>query len=392
MAWELKKVEDQRKMLIESYLKGSCTMTELCNQFGVSRKTAYKWLRRYESMGINGLKDQPKAPHNPKILFKEEDIQMAIDLKLKHWRRGPKKILEMLFRNYPKKQWPSPTRLYEIFKQNNLTRPKRIKRRVPATHPLGEVNNSNDIWTADFKGWVLTGNGQKWEPLTITDSFSRYLIRCKHLEKKTVEHVWTVFEEAFKEYGLPLRVRTDNGPPFGSIGVGRLTGLSVKLIKAGVTPEWITPGHPEENGRHERFHLTLQEEVANPTANTLEEQIIRAAHFIEEYNFDRPHEGLGMNSPGNLYTSSSRQWDGKLRSPEYDTNEMSVRKVGQNGCIWICQKEYYVGQVLTGEYVGLREGSQGIEICYGPVHLGRITQEEIFERPKAVPKKVVRRR
>ena len=392
MAWELKKVEDQRKALLESYLSGNRTMTQLCEYFGVSRKTAYKWLERYRKYGLEGLKDQSRAPHKPYSLYKEEDIKQAIDLKLRYLKRGPKKILEMLHRSYPKKCWPSPTRLYDIFKEHKLILPKRIRGRVPATHPLGDVNNSNDVWTADFKGWVAIEDGSKWEPLTITDGFSRYLIRCKHLSRKTVNDVWPVFEDAFREYGLPLRVRTDNGPPFGSTGVGRLTELSVKLIKAGVTPEWINPGHPEENGRHERFHLTLSNETANPPAETLEKQIIGATLFIEEYNFDRPHESLNMMCPGDVYIHSNKQWDGKLRSPEYDMESMTVRKVGSNGCVWIKQTEYYIGSTLRGEYVGLKEGAEGVDICYGPVHLGKITKEAMFERPKAKPKKVVRRR
>lgn len=392
MAWELAKVEDQRKKLIENYLSGNRTMTDLCEHFGVSRKTAYKWIERYRKSGIEGLKDQSKAPHNPSCIYKEEDIKQAIDLKLSRMKLGPKKILQILCRNYPRKKWPSPTRLYDIFKENNLILPKRIRGRVPATHPLGDVNHSNDVWTADFKGWVPLEDGNKWEPLTITDGHSRYLIRCIHLNKKTVNDVWPIFEAAFREYGLPLRVRTDNGPPFGSVGVGRLTELSVKLIKAGVLPEWINPGHPEENGRHERFHLTLANETADPPAETLEKQIIRTARFIEEYNFDRPHESLNMMCPGDIYISSSRQWDGKLRSPEYDTEIMTVRKVGQNGCIWVRQKECYIGSTLKGEYVGLKEESEGTSICYGPVHLGRITNESMFERPKAKPKAIVRRR
>lgn len=307
MAWELKKVEDQRRVLIESYLKGDRTMTELAKYFGVSRKTAYKWLERYQKYGIEGLKDQSKAPHNPHSIYREEDIQQAIDLKVRYIKRGPKKILQMLHRNYPNKCWPSPTRLYDIFKEHNLILPKRVRSRVPATHPLGNVGKSNDVWSADFKGWVSIEDGSKWEPLTITDGFSRYLIRCSHLNKKTVSDVWPIFEDAFREYGLPLKIRTDNGPPFGSVGVGRLTELSIKFIKAGVTPEWINPGHPEENGRHERFHLTLSDETASPPAPTLEKQIIRAARFIEEYNFDRPHESLNMMCPGDVYQSSNRQ-------------------------------------------------------------------------------------
>jgi putative transposase len=395
MAWELMKVEDQRRELVEAYLKGMVTMTELCTRFGVSRKTAYKWLNRYKSFGIDGLKDHSKAPHDPYRLFSKDDVNMAIDLKLKHRTWGPKKILAKLQQAHPRMKWPSATRLYEVFKEHHLVSCRRVRNRVSATHPLGEVNNSNDVWIADFKGWFKTQDNKKCEPLTITDGFSRYLIICEHLERKSCEYVWPVFEEAFREYGLPNRLRTDNGPPFGSIGVGRLTPLSVNLIKAGVTPEWINPGHPEENGRHERFHSTLKRTIADPPAATLQEQLKRMAVFQDEYNFERPHEALNMSTPASYYQKSQKTWDGILRSPEYDTKEMEVRKVGQNGGIWFKQAEYYLGGSLTGEYVGLKEAEESgkLEVYYGPVYLGKITAgcAHSLEKPKLHPKKIVRR-
>lgn len=393
MAWRLKKVEDQRKELVETYLKGTFTMTELCERFGVSRKTAYKWCARYQRFGENGFKDQSRAPHNPNVVYSNDVVTKAIDAKLKHRGWGPKKIKSNLKRHYPNMKLPSATRLYEIFRENNLIVPRRLRNRIPATHPLGELNDSNDVWIADFKGWFLTQDGAKCEPLTITDGFSRYLIKCEHLYDKSADYVWPMFVEAFQEYGLPHRVRTDNGPPFGSVGPGRLTALSIKLIKIGVMPEWINPGHPEENGRHERFHLTLKEAVANPPAQTIQEQIIRMKVFQEEYNFERPHESLGMNTPGSVYTKSTRKWDGILRSPEYDTQTMLIRKVGQNGCVYIRQCEYYVSQTLTGEYVGIEENETGEwRVRYGAVYLGQLKHgNPRIEKPKLIPKNVVRR-
>lgn len=194
--------------------------------------------------------------------------------------------------------------------------------------------------------------------------------------------VWPLFKSAFLEFGLPNRVRSDNGPPFGSIGVGRLTALSVNLIKAGVTPEWIRPGHPEENGRHERFHLTLKQDVANPPKATLDLQTQALRQFNHIYNYIRPHEALGMKTPGSCYKSSPRVWDGVLRSPEYDTGEMTVRKVCSNGCIWLNQEDYYIGQALEGEYVGLKMKDYGaFGVYYGPIYLGTI-DKKIFEKPK----------
>lgn len=391
MAWEINSVENQRKLLVEAYLTGE-EMTTLCHKYNISRKTAYKWVDRYRSYGETGLGDRSRAPLKPNRTYEQNIIQRAIDLKLEHIKWGPRKILARLQRDFPRIDWPSESRLYEIFKEKELVIPRRVRHRVAATHPLGEINASNDVWSIDFKGWCLLPNGAKWEPLTITDGYSRYLIKCEQLKIKSSEYVWDVLANSFKEYGLPLRIRSDNGPPFGSVGIGRLTELSVKLIQAGVTPEWINPGHPEENPRHERFHLTLQEYIASPPAATLEEQNKRVAYFKEEYNFDRPHEGLNMGCPGDFYQKSPRDWDGKLRSPEYVLQGVNVRKVGKNGCIWIRQKEFYLSHNLSGEYVGLNEVEDGTKVFYGPVFLAKISNEGIFERPNLEPEKIVRRR
>jgi putative transposase len=382
MAWEEFKVEEQRLQVVQAYESRNFSMTDLCKQYGISRKTGYKWVHRFKEHDKEGLTDLSRAPHSPHQCYSKSQIDRAIDLKCRHRTWGPKKILAKLKELYPQENWPCPTRLYEIFKEYHLVTSRRIKRRVPATAPLGDLTDSNNTWAVDLKGWFLTGDGYKCEPLTITDCFSRYLIRCTHLHKHTTDYVWPIFDEAFREYGLPNRVRSDNGPPFGSTGAGRLTGLSVKLIKAGVIPEWIKPGHPEENGRHERFHLTLKQEVANPPKDSLALQIQAMNHFQHEYNFERPHEALEMKTPGSCYQSSRRTWDGILRPPEYDRNELDVRKVCQSGCIWVHQKEHYIGQTLTGEYVGLKTIlNDESEVYYGPIYLGKINQKGL-EKPK----------
>lgn len=392
MPWELKKVEDKRRELIEAYEEGA-SMTELCRLFEVSRKTAYKWYNRYLLLGLEqGLKDESKAPHHPHKVFIDEQIERAVDLKLKRPYWGPKKILKVLGKQYPHLDWPSRAWLYEVFKERYLIMPRRLRRRVPATHPLGEVNDSNQVWMADFKGWFMTQDHTKCEPFTMTDGYSRYLLICKHMPKKGAEYVWPIFEEAFREYGLPNRIRTDNGPPFGCTGVGRLTQLSVNIIKAGVIPEWIHPGHPEENGRHERFHRTMKEAVATPPARTIGEQLKRIKKFQEEYNQERPHEALEMKTPAESYYRSPRKWDGVLRAPEYDTQKEIVRKVCPSGCIWLKQEEYYIGITLVGEYVGLKEVEGGeYEVHYGPVTLGKIKEGEGMKKPKLRQRNIVRR-
>lgn len=382
MAWESYQVEEQRLQVVNAYALGESSMTQICKQYGISRKTGYKWYQRFLESGVEGLKDLSKARRRSSQCYTDEQINKAIDLKLRRRTWGPKKVLAKLHEQYPNEGWPSPTRLYEIFKEYHLVTSRRIKSRVPATAPLGDLKACNNTWAIDLKGWFLTGDGRKCEPLTITDSFTRYLIRCTHLDKHSVEYVWPILDEAFREYGLPDRLRSDNGPPFGSVGIGRLTGLSINLIKAGVTPEWIRPGHPEENGRHERFHLTLKQDVASPPKETLAKQIQAMSQFHYDYNFVRPHEAIGMKTPGSCYHSSPRKWDGILRPPEYDTKEMKVRKVCQSGCIWLNQREHYIGQSLTGEYVGLKANQYDeLELYYGPVYLGKIGKKGL-EKPK----------
>lgn len=382
MGWRNVKVQDLREYLVKSYTAKVASMSDLCEECGISRKTGYKWYNRYLKGGYEALADQTRAPHVPHKQYSDEVIKTVLELKLKNLKVGPKKLYKRLKGLYPDQEWPSPTRLYEIFKDHHLVTSRKLRRRVPRTQPLGEINSSNEVWCADFKGWFMTGDKTKVEPLTITDGFSRFLIRCQHLERKTFEEVWRVYSDAFYEYGLPLRIRTDNGPPFATTGVGRLSKLAINLIKAGVTPEWIEPGHPEQNGRHERFHRTLKEAVAKPPASTFSEQIQRLQVFTEEYNFERPHEGLDMEVPGSCYTPSTRQWDGKLRPPEYTGNDIKVRKVGDSGCIYLRKKHFYLGSVLRGEYVGLESlGMDEYRVFYGPILLGSLVDGGEFRKP-----------
>lgn len=383
MAWELKKVEDQRAELVKLYAQGILSMTDICKQFGVSRKTGYKWIRRYEENGIDGLIDESRSPKAPYRIYPESQIAKALEVKCRYSTWGPRKVLAWLSRKYPDVEWPSETRLYEIFKEHGLVKKRRLRRRVPATHPLGYVTGANDVWSLDFKGWFLVGNGEKCEPFTVTDGHTRFVIRCLHMKKKTSGLVWEVLTKAFHEYGLPARIRTDNGPPFGSVGAGRLTTLSVNLIKAGVLPEWIEPGHPEENGRHERFHLTLKQAVAEPPAASLTAQAKANENFVYEYNFERPHEALGMTPPGEHYHCSNRAWTGRLISPEYESKNGKVRKVTPGGSIWVSGNEIYVSQALTGEHVQIVEAeTTGDDVYYGPILLGKLIPGQGLVKPK----------
>jgi putative transposase len=382
MAWENYKVEQQRLQVVQTYMSKKASMTDICKQYGITPKTAYKWYNRYLEYGEEGLKDLSRSPKNPNKLFTDRQIDLAIDFKLQHRKWGPKKVKVKLEELYPELQWPSATRLYEIFQDYHLVTPRRIKGRVPATSPLGDLANCNDTWSVDFKGWFLTGDGRKCEPITINDCHTRYLIRCVHLGKHSVEYVWPIFDGAFREYGLPNRVRSDNGPPFGSVGAGRLTKLSINLIKAGVIPEWIDPGHPEQNGRHERFHLTLKEEIATPPKSTLALQIQAFEKFSYDYNFERPHEALKMSTPGRNYQASKRTWDGILRSPEYGPL-FEVRRIDKGGQIKWRGAHIFVSETLYGEPIGLKmKDAEMIEIYYGPIYLGILDRNNNFTKPQ----------
>ncbi len=388
MAWRQTKVEDQRMYLVKSFISKSATMKELCEECDVSRKTGYKWHQRYLEGGQPALTDSSRAPKAPFRIYEEELILRVLEIKMRYPKYGPKKIHAIFKRRYPGEPCPSPTRLYEIFKEHHLVCSRKLCRRVPRTQPLGEVNQSNDVWCADFKGYFFTGDNLKVEPLTVTDGHTRYLLYNRHIERKRFEDVWKVYVTLFNEFGLPSKIRTDNGPPFATTGVGRLSQLALHLIKAGVTPEWIAPGCPEENGRHERFHRSLKSETASPPAATFGEQTRRLEVFTEEYNFDRPHEALNQQTPGSVYSPSVRVWDGVLRSPEYDTGDVLVRKVGPNGCVYWKQLSCYLGQLLSGEYVSLKEVDNGyFRVHYGPLFLGTLIEGQGFKRPELAPRR-----
>lgn len=383
MVWKENKVEDLRKEFIDNYFKGKATMSELCRFYGISRQNGYKWVNRFNDGGIEALKNKSRAPLKQ---ARETDPQIVNDIlsvRFQYRTWGPKKVLGWLKTNRPDVDWPSTTTIGNIFDKNGLTVPRKFRKRVPArTAPLSHCQQSNDVWCTDFKGWFLTGDGQKCEPFTLTDGATRYLIRCLRLNRNDADHVWAVLDSAFREYGLPLFLRNDNGPPFGSCGAGRLTSLSIKLIKAGVIPEWIDPGKPQQNGRHERMHLTLKTEATIPPENTLELQGMKFKEFKNYFNFIRPHEALNQKTPGSIYMPSTRIWNGRFRSPEYPSG-YDVRYVRNCGRIRWKGGLPYIGQVLYGEPIGLQEQDKGIwKVYYGPIILGYMNHNNEFYRPE----------
>lgn len=382
MAWRTFKLEEQRKEFITELSENQRSVSELCHDFGISRKTAYKWISRFDNEGLDGLKDRSKARHTQAQKTNNDVISKLLEVKRLYSKWGPKKILAFLEKSAPLIEWPSTTTIGNILENNGLTIPRKYRKRFPAkTAPLSHCLQPNDVWAIDFKGWFKTKDHIKCDPLTLTDSHSRFLLHCSKLSLNTVEYVWKALTEAFCKYGLPSYLRHDNGPPFATCGSGRLSRLSVNLIKAGVIPEWIEPGKPYQNGRHERMHLTLKEEGAFPLKLTLKEQQLKFREFQHYFNFERPHEALGQKTPGSLYAPSNRIWTGALHSPEY-SQEFKVVRVRVGGLIAWHGIDVFIGKTLESEYVGLKENEDGDwVVSYGPVHLGTINHEQRLVHP-----------
>ena len=384
MGWTETCAVDERMRFVLALESAEESFSLTCGRFGVSRKTGWKWRERYRSEGLAGLADRSRAPLAHPHAIETAVWGECLAVRRAHPTWGPVKVLMWLERRWPDRRWPAASSIGVLFDREGLTVKRRLRRRgPPRTAPFGSCALPNDTWCIDIKGWFRTGDGSRCGPLTLGDAASRYLLRCQALQRDDGAHVWPVLEAAFLEYGLPLRLRSDNGPPFASTGAGGLSRLAVKLIKAGVTPERIKPGKPQENGRLERFHLTLLQDTADPPARSLRAQARRFADFQQLYNLERPHQALKGLTPADLYAPSPRRFDRILREPEYGP-DATPRRVRTNGQIKWAGRLVYVGQVLAGEPVGVVEGPDGrCCVAFGPVMLGYIDHKgERLRRPK----------
>src|SRR5882724_892673 len=373
MGWKETCAMDERMRFVMAAKEGDESFAAVCRRFGVSRKTGYKWQDRYASEGVGGLGERSRAPlHHPQAV-PARIVERCLEMRRKHPTWGPVKVRGYLERRAPATPWPAVSTIGALFDREGLTVQRKFRRRSPpSSAPFAACGGPNDVWCIDFKGWFLTGDGKRCEPLTVSDAHSRYLLRCQALGRNDTEHVWPVLDAAFREYGLPVRLRSDNGPPFASTGAAGLSRLAVKVIKAGVWPERIAPGKPEQNGRLERLHLTLLRDTAAPPARTLREQLHRLRAFQRVYNEERPHAALANGTPAEHYTLSPRRWDGVLREPEYPAGH-ALRGVRPNGAIRWRDAEIYLTQALAGETVGLAERADGgWAVRYGPIELGII--------------------
>jgi transposase InsO family protein len=376
---------DERVRFIGDHTSGLWTMMELCERYEISRKTGYKWLGRYRLAGAAGLMDRSCAPLVHGRATPVPVVEAIVGLRQERPSWGPRKIVAKLAAGEPKVDWPSASTAGEILKRAGLVCGRRLKRRAPPR--LGALTipqHANHVWNTDHKGWVRLGDGTRAEPLTITDGFSRYLISVSATGSTAQDEAKPLFERAFREYGLPEVIRSDNGSPFASTGTTGLTALSAWWIKLGIRHERIDPGHPQQNGRHERFHLTLLEAMQPPAADRLA-QAQRFAAFTRDYNEERPHEALGQKPPARFYTSSNRALPDQLREPDYPA-EAAVRKVRSNGEIKWKGDLIHICSALVGEAVAVEENEAGQwQVRFFNVPIGVIDPNNRKLRRPAVP-------
>jgi transposase InsO family protein len=304
---------DQKTQFIADVLRGGLAIVELCDQYGISRKTGYKWIDRYLKEGPSGLCDRSRRPSSNPNSTPPELVRAIVEARQRHPSWGAKKLLKILSDKHPRWPWPQRSTVCEILNRHGLVPKKRRRRAIGHPgKPTTVVTAPNDLWCADYKGQFKTGDGRYCYPLTVTDDFSRYLLGCQALLDTSVDGAKPVFTRLFREFGLPNRIRTDNGVPFATNTLARLSRLSAWWVRLGVMPEFIEPGKPQQNGRHERMHKTLKAEATRPPRATCRAQQQRFNTFRAEFNDERPHEALDMETPGSLYAPSAREMPERL--------------------------------------------------------------------------------
>lgn len=375
MPWREMSPMEQRADLVREFESGLFTMTELAAQYGISRKTGYKWVAAYEAQGVAGLADRSRRPHHSPHATAEDLVEALLAIRRRHPRWGPKKLLAIVQRRQGDLAWPARSTVAALLQRRGLVTPRRRREPPPMAtgSARGVITRPNAVWTVDYKGEFLTGDGRYCYPFTLRDGFSRYVLRCDALTAHTLAVTRPRFERAFAQYGLPDRIRSDNGPPFGGPGLGRLSTLAAWWIRLGIVPERIDPGHPEQNGSHEQFHRVLKAETTRPPARSATAQQRRFTRFCTEYNQDRPHEGLQQTVPAQHYQPSSRAMPRRLPPLEYP-GHAEIRRVDQNGYVsW--RTPLFVSAALAEQPVAFEEVDDGVwTVTFASLVLGRFDE------------------
>ena len=352
---------DDRLSFIAAWLRGVDSIACLSQHFGVSRKTGHKWIKRYLEGGAGELVDQSRRPHSNPHAVPPTVEKLILDCRRQHPTWGPKKLRVAVTRDYPGLVLPSTSTISRMLSRHELAGPRRRTRHAktePYTLPFTGYDEPNAVWCADFKGHFALGSGDRCHPLTISDGFSRYLLRCKAMAHPSGPDTFAVFESAFREYGLPSAIRTDNGAPFASPAPGGLSKLSVWWLKLGIRPERIAVGHPEQNGRHERMHRTLKAEATKPPRRSIAQQQEDFDAFQTEYNEVRPHEALGQLTPASVYKPSARAYPEEIPDPAYTSDHITVRVNAAGALMWRGMR-WYISLALARETIGIEPLDNG---------------------------------
>jgi len=378
MPWKESCIMDQRVQFVADFVAQRFAFSELCRRYGVSRRTGYKWAQRYLEQGPPGLNDRSTAPGSHPNQIEQEVVDALLAMRLRHTSWGAKKLLVKVQQQHPQWKLPARSTVCDILDRHGLVAKKPRRRAIGHPgKPDSQVVRPNDCWSADFKGQFKLGDGSYCYPLTVTDNYSRYLLGCQALPGTLLEPSKRVFTRLFQEYGLPRWIRTDNGSPFAAPSLGRLTRLSAWWIRLGVMPQFIEPGKPQQNGRHERMHRTLKDETTKPAAANPRAQQRKFNVFRREYNEDRPHEALDMHTPAQLHQVSPRPMPTKLLPLEYP-DRFETRLVSGNGGIRWRKHWVNVSAALIGEYVGFEELDDGLwEVYFGPMRIGRLHERHL---------------
>jgi transposase InsO family protein len=353
-------------------------MAALCRAFGISRDTGHRWVGRYveADRDLTAVQARSRRPLSSPTKVSPEMEDLLIRARKRKPRWGPRKLRAWLVDLHPDVTFPAASTVGAVLKRHGITQPRRKRRRTtPPTQPFATCTGPNAVWCVDFKGHFRTADGVRVYPLTIMDGYSRFLLRCEGLEEPRGREVQHVFESAFSEFGLPAVIRSDNGPPFATVGAGGLSDLSVWWIRLGIRPERIEPGKPQQNGRHERMHRTLKQETAWPPRASLRAQQTAFDRFRREYNCERPHEALNNETPASAYRPSGRGYPRPSRTPETE-GFGEVRSVDALGRFRWGRAKVLANRALRGERVELLPvGPNHWEVRYGPVVLGLLDND-----------------
>jgi transposase InsO family protein len=384
---------EERVRFVLQATRDELPFSELCRLFGISRKTGYKWLARYRGGGLAAMREDSRRPRTSPTRLKAEVVRLILQERQRHKRWGPKKLRERLATRHGVQPVPAASTIGRLLTRYGLTRKPRRRRAVsqPDRTTRTAATAPNVVWATDFKGWFRTQDGQRCDPLTISDLASRYVLACRLVPSQRMEEVWPVFRQVFRRCGLPEVLRVDNGLPFGSHGVAGLSRLSAWWLALGIRVEFIEPGHPEQNGGHERMHRTLKAETARPPAATPAAQQARFDRWRREFNHERPHEALGFRCPAERYVPSGRRYTTHPPAPVYPPH-FAVRCVKRQGVIKWGNRRCYIGEALRGRVVGLVEvGDAEYDVYFGDLLLGRLDAAGILHPTPRVPSRRARR-